>query len=174
MDENEGGGAQFESPGDDLADVHCGVVDRTFAHDLIADECVARIEMEDPEALDARMCHVSMKVIEQGSPVVYDRALPDSPGKNLLQQDAEVVDGLARGVIDGASGNARLRHAGSTYGSDAAELVKQGVQGVFGVSQTVVFEQPDCCFLPSRRAWFAMPIISSIKDGTLEPTTVEK
>ncbi len=174
VDEDEGGGTQLESSGDHLADVHRGLVDRTFAHDLVADEAVARVEVEDAEALDARMAHVGVKVIEQRTPVAYDRTLPDPPGKNLLQQNAEITESLTRGVVDGASGQARLRHAGSIYGSYAAELVEQGVQGIFRVSRTIVFEQPDRCFLPSRRAWFAMPIISNIRDGTLEPTTVEK
>ena len=61
----------------DLADMDRGLVDRAFAHHLVADQHVAGVEVEHAEPLDRVMRHVGAQIVEQRLPVGEHRAVGD-------------------------------------------------------------------------------------------------
>src|SRR3546814_7467513 len=52
VDEDERRGAEFERAFDHFADIDGRLVDRTLAREFVADQHVARVEVEDANALD--------------------------------------------------------------------------------------------------------------------------
>src|SRR3546814_10837092 len=61
VDEDERRGAEFERAFDHLAHINRRLIDRPLAREFVADQHIARVEIEDAHALDVDRPHVDRK-----------------------------------------------------------------------------------------------------------------
>ena len=94
--EDQSGGADLERAAHDLARIDRGFVDRAFAHHLVAEQAVLRVEEQHPQPLGRQVRHVGEQIVEQRLRIGEDRARSTTSARSDVQHHvadhAEMAD----------------------------------------------------------------------------------
>lgn len=110
-----------------------GGVDRALAHDLVADQHVARVEKEHAETLDHMMRHIGVEIIEQRLPVRQHRLRGYLAAQQPQRGRMDDLDRGGGGLAHAGHARQRLGISGQ-HAADPPEFAQERLGQRLGVA----------------------------------------